>query len=106
MLCLVVVWLLLPPQLFKTAAQQGLPDAQYNLATLHFNGIGTDTDYKLALKYFKLAAQVSVCVCVVCCVLCVVCCVLCWVWVQADSWAVRLVQQQHTRLAERFSCGA
>lgn len=45
-------------QLFSKAARQGLPEAQYNLGTLFYEGIGTQKNMKQALKCFKLAAQV------------------------------------------------
>jgi TPR repeat protein len=44
-------------RLFKPLAQQGIPEAQYNLALMYYNGRGAPQDYILAHMWFNLAAS-------------------------------------------------
>ncbi|XP_055340430.1 uncharacterized protein LOC129589632 [Paramacrobiotus metropolitanus] len=44
-------------QLYKEAADLGSAEGQYNLGLMYANGEGTNTDYALMLRYFKLAAD-------------------------------------------------
>ena len=41
----------------KAAAEQGNASAQYNLGVMYGNGIGTQQDYKDAVKWYKAAAE-------------------------------------------------
>lgn len=42
---------------YRLAAEQGNPNAQYNLGLLYVNGLGVSQDYAEALKWFKLSAD-------------------------------------------------
>lgn len=48
-----------PVQLFTKAAAAGHSDAQYYLATLYHDGLGTSRDYRKAMHFFSLASQQS-----------------------------------------------
>ena len=39
------------------AAEQGDPDAQYNLALMYYRGLGVEKNYKAALMWFSIATQ-------------------------------------------------
>lgn len=41
----------------KSAAEQGLPNAQYLLGHMYIESIGTTQDYKEALRWFRAAAE-------------------------------------------------
>jgi hypothetical protein len=42
---------------FRPLAEQGLADAQYNLAWMYEHGEGVTQDYKKALKWYRLAVE-------------------------------------------------
>ena len=42
---------------WKTLAEQGNADAQYNLGWMYTNGKGVPKNYKTAVKWYKLAAE-------------------------------------------------
>lgn len=42
---------------FRKAADQGLPEAEHNLAGLYFYGTGLPQDYQEALKWYRKAAE-------------------------------------------------
>jgi TPR repeat protein len=42
---------------FRLAAEQGDPDAQYNLATMYDQGRGVPQDPAAAMKWWRLAAE-------------------------------------------------
>ena len=42
---------------FRALAEQGLADAQYNLAWMYEHGEGVTQDYKKALKWYQLAVE-------------------------------------------------
>jgi hypothetical protein len=42
---------------WRPLAEQGNPDAQYNLGIMYRHGEGVTQDYKVAIKWFKLAAE-------------------------------------------------
>ena len=44
---------------YRNAAEQGLTDAQYNLAMAHFRGAGVTQDYVEVFKWFHIAASYS-----------------------------------------------
>jgi TPR repeat protein len=44
-------------RLFKTLADQGIPEAQYNLALMYYKGQGVPQDFMLAHMWFNLAAS-------------------------------------------------
>ncbi|XP_055340336.1 uncharacterized protein LOC129589560 [Paramacrobiotus metropolitanus] len=44
-------------KIFKEAAELGCAEGQYNLGHLYANGLGTNADYALMLRYYRLAAE-------------------------------------------------
>ena len=42
---------------FKMLAEVGYADAQFNLATMYYNGEAVTQDYKEAMKWYRLAAE-------------------------------------------------
>ena len=42
---------------FSLSAKQGLPEAQYNLASMYFDGVGVVQDFTKAFKYFLMSAE-------------------------------------------------
>lgn len=45
--------------LYKPAAEQGLPEAQYRVGLMHKFGWGTERDHAVAARWFKAAAEQS-----------------------------------------------
>ena len=41
---------------YRTAAEQGFHEAQYNLGVMYFQGRGTPSDFREALKWYRRAA--------------------------------------------------
>jgi len=44
-------------QYFKFAADQGHPEAQFNVARMYRGGVGTNVDHTEAIRYYKLSAD-------------------------------------------------
>ena len=44
-------------KLYEKSAEQGLPEAQYNLALMYYRGDGVEKNINEAIKWFKKSAQ-------------------------------------------------